>query len=129
MLEHSARRVLHAQVQQEWAQIVESDRPARAGRGESFWGMNLLARGAIQETAMLVLMMEAAAGRGKQGQLPGPSCWGENYPPGQEWLRSEDSPGDAVLLTPVPMGNAGAHGYAAASRKPNPATRFGPRYL
>ena len=59
---------------------------------------------------MLVLMMEAAAARKqeqkkrKQGQLPrwrdGDTLWAI----GQGGWRSEDPPGDAVLLTPALMG-------------------------
>ena len=82
VLEHNARRVVHAQVQQVWPQIVELDRPARVTsrkmgillRGEP------AGRGAIQERAMSVLMMEATAARRKRGQLPTQSCWGEGDP-------------------------------------------------
>ena len=49
-------------------------------------------------------MMEAAAAKRQLGQLPTQSRWGEGAPPGQEGWRDEDPPGDAVLLTPVPMG-------------------------
>ena len=68
------------------------------------FGEEQAGRGAIHERAMLVLLVEAAAARRKQGQLPAQSWWGEGDPPGQGGWRDEDPPGDAVLLTPVPMG-------------------------
>ena len=53
---------------------------------------------------MLVLMMEVAVARRKQGQLPKQSWWREGDPPGQEGWRDEEPAGDAVLLAPIAMG-------------------------
>ena len=73
MLERSSRQVGPAHVQQEeGAQFVESETPARV----SSWKVGILlgkeraGRGAVQERATLVLMMEPAAARRKRGQLP-----------------------------------------------------------
>ena len=74
------------------------------------FGEEQAGRGAIHESAMLVLLVEVAAARRKQGQLPAQSWWGEGDPPGQGGWRDEDPPGDAVLLTPVPMGPPGPRG-------------------
>ena len=86
VLAQNARRVVHAQVQQEWAHIVESERPARVTSQKmgSLLGQERAGRGAMQETAMLVLVIEAAADRRKLEQLPTQSWWREGDPPGQE---------------------------------------------
>ena len=62
VLEHNARWMVHAQVQQEWAQIVELERPAQVSwkRG-ILLGEERAGQGAIQERAILVLIMEVAA--------------------------------------------------------------------
>ena len=52
----------------------------------------------------MVLKMDAAAARRKQGRLPTQSWWGEGDPPGQRGWMSEGPLGDAVLLTPTTMG-------------------------
>ena len=79
-----------------------NDQPVlRAGRWAAFLGRNELGGGRYTR-AMLVLQMEAAAARRRQGHLPAQSWWGR-VTPGQGGWRDEDPPGDAVLLTPVPM--------------------------
>ena len=77
MLGHNARRVLHAQVQQAWAPIVEVEGPARVtSRGLGLLlGEERAGWGAIQDRATLILVMEAAAARRERGQLPGPAWW------------------------------------------------------
>ena len=105
-LEHSGRLVVHAQVQQEWAQIVELETPARVMSQKV--GVLLrkehAGREATRERAMLVPMLEVSAARRKQGQLPTKLLWGEGDPSGQGGWMSEDPLGDAVLLTQTPMG-------------------------
>ena len=84
VLEQAARRGLHAQVQQEWAHIVEREGLALATSQTtgSLFGAERVGREVIQERAMLVLLMEAAAARRRQGQLPGQGGGGD--PPGKE---------------------------------------------
>ena len=105
-LEHSGRLVVHAQVQQEWAQIVELETPAcvMSRKVGILLGKEPAGQGVIHERAMLVIMMGVAAARSKQGQMPTQSWWGERDPPGHGGWMSEDPLGDAVLLTPTPMG-------------------------
>ena len=105
VLEHNPRWVDHAQIPQEWAHIVALERPARVTSRMMgiFWGEERAGQGGMPERAVLVLLMKAAAARRKRGQLPTQSWCGEPPPPGQEGWRSEDPPGDAVLLTPVTM--------------------------
>ena len=105
-LDHNAQQVVHAAVQQECAHIVELEMPVRVTSQTmgSLLGEERASRGAIQERAMLVLMMEAAAARRKLGQRPTRSCWEEGNPLGQEGWRNEDPPEDAGLRTPLLMG-------------------------
>ena len=108
VLEQAARRGLHAQVQQEWAHIVGLEGPGRATSQTtgSLFGAERVGREVIQERAMLVLLMEAAAARRRQGQLSEQPGRGEEDHPGQGGWGYADPPGDAVLLTPAPMGPA-----------------------
>ena len=77
VLEHNARWVVYAQVQQAWAQIVELEGPARGKSQEValLLGDARAGQGAIQERAKFVLMMEAAVASRKRGQLPRPAWW------------------------------------------------------
>ena len=56
------------------------DRVASRATG-SLFGEERAGRGAVQERAVWVLLMEAAAARRRQGQLPAQSWWGEGSPP------------------------------------------------
>ena len=78
VLEHNARREVHAQVQQAWTLIegLEGLAWVTSRQVGLLMGGERAGRVAIQDRAILVLMMEAAAARRKQVLLPGPAGGG-----------------------------------------------------
>ena len=132
-LEQNDRRVVHAQVQPEWAHAVEAEKPTGATSWEmgSLLGQERAEPGAIQERAMLVLVMEAAAARRRLGQLPTQSCWGGGGPLRAGRVEGRGPPRGCSAAYPGTDGttNAGAQRYATASRKLPTATGFGQRYF
>ena len=103
VLEHNARREVHAQVQQAWTLIEGLEGLAWVPSREAglLMGGERTGRAAIPDRALPILMAEAAAARGRRRRLL--AWWGWGRPPGQNGWRDEDPPGDAVLLTPIQM--------------------------
>ena len=74
VLEHRTRQAMRMQVQQAWQPLIGLEGSARAVSGRSFLGLmgkERAGRMAVQDRAMLVLMMEAAAARRRLRSLPG----------------------------------------------------------
>ena len=102
MLEGHERQAMHVQAPQGWLHILKLEGPVRVRSQEVgvLMGQERANRVAMQDKAMLVVRMEAAAARSRQGLLPGLSWWWEGNPPGREgWWREDPSEG-ARLLTP-----------------------------